>query len=209
MKTEIAVTTLSGKAYYRLVSELKQRNIPFLSLIPGESIPTSIRVVITTDKEKPLVKHPSILIYDAEASPSLKIDQTIRLIQKKETYEEVIIGIDPGKTFGIAVLGDGKVLRKKEGLTLEMTVDAVLTELKRNSAHVQKVRIGKGIPKLAEEIAGRLSIAFPDGLRIEMVSEAGTTTLRGKGFRKKISDADSAVIIAEKRGNVQSGRGDK
>jgi hypothetical protein len=206
MRSKIAVTTVSGKAYYRLVNELKQRKMPFLSLIPGESISPSIEVVITTDKEKPQVDHPNILIYNAEADPSHTVDEAVRLIQRKETYEEVVIGVDPGKTFGIAVLGDGKVLRKEEGLTLEMTVDAILTELKKNPAQVQKIRIGKGIPELAEEIAGRLSIAMPDEARIEMVSEAGTSSLRGKGFRKKISDADSAMIIAEKRGNVQSGR---
>ncbi len=57
MKAEIAVATISGKAYYLIVSELKKKNIPFLSLTPDESIPTEIKVVITTEKEKRLINH--------------------------------------------------------------------------------------------------------------------------------------------------------
>jgi len=203
MRSRIAVATVSGKAYYLLVKELKQRDLPFLSLIPGESIPPSIKVVITTDKEKHSIEHGTILVYNVEDDPSRIIDEAIRIVQNKEVYEEVAIGVDPGKTFGIAVLGDGKVLKKKEGLTLEMAVDTILTELKKNPAKIQKVKIGNGIPELAEEVSSRLKIALPDNATIEIVSEAGTSSLRGNGFRKKISDADSAIEIAKKRGNVQ------
>ena len=208
MTTEIAVATVSGKAYYRLVNELKRRRLPFLSRIPGDSIPASIKVTITTDKEKTLVDHPTVLIYDGETDPSQTIDEAVRVIQKKKVYEEVAIGVDPGKTFGIAVLGDGKVLKSEEKATLEMAIDSVLTELKKNPAKVQRVKIGDGMPELAEEIASRLNIALHDVVKVEIVSEAGTSTLRGKGFRRKISDADSAVRIASKNSNGQPRRND-
>ncbi len=206
MSAKIAVTTVSGKAYYRLVNELKKRKLPFLSLIPGESIPPSIRVAITTDKEKTVVDHPTVLIYDDESDPSKTIDEAVRVIQEKKVYGEVVIGVDPGKTFGIAVLGDGNVLKREEKPTLEMAIDTILTELKRNPAQVRKVKIGDGIPELAEEIANRLRIALPESTGIEKVSEKGTSTVRGKGFRRKMSDADSAVRIARKNSNVQPRR---
>ena len=208
METEIAVATVSGKAYYRLVNELKERKLAFLSLIPGDSIPSSIKAAVTTDEERTLVDHPTVLVYDPETDPSETVDEAVRVIQKKKVYEEVAIGVDPGKTFGIAVLGDGKVLRREEKATLEMTIDTVLTELKKNPAKVQKVKIGDGMPELSEEIASRLSIALPNVAKIEIVSEEGTSTLRGKGFRKKMSDADSAVRIARKNSSVQPGRKD-
>ncbi|MCW4019990.1 MAG: hypothetical protein NWF14_01995 [Candidatus Bathyarchaeota archaeon] len=208
MRPKIAVTTVSGRAYYRLVNELKQRMISFLSLIPGESIPSSVEVVITTAEEKPSVDHPTVLVYDAGADPSGTIDEALRIIQSKEAYGELAIGVDPGKTFGIAVLGDGKVLRKEERLPLEMAVDNILSEMKKNPAKVRKVKIGNGIPELAEEIASRLSPALPDDVAIEMVSEEGTSSLRGKGFRKKMSDADSAIKIAKKMGEVLPRRKD-
>ncbi len=156
MTTEIAVATVSGKAYYRLVNELKGRKLAFLSLIPGDSIPSSIKAAITTDEERTLVDYPTVLVYDPETDPSETIDEAVRVIQKKKVYEEVAIGVDPGKTFGIAVLGDGKVLKSEEKTTLEMAIDSVLTELKKNPAKVQRVKIGDGMPELAEEIASRL-----------------------------------------------------
>ncbi|MEM3041561.1 MAG: hypothetical protein QXG97_06020, partial [Nitrososphaerota archaeon] len=69
MKEKIAVATVSGKAYYRLVKELKERNLLFLSLVPGEPVSSSINVVITTEKERNLINHPNILTYNAEDNP--------------------------------------------------------------------------------------------------------------------------------------------
>jgi len=48
MRTKIAVATVSGRAYYKLVKELKERGLVFLSLVPGEAIPSTIKVVVTT-----------------------------------------------------------------------------------------------------------------------------------------------------------------
>jgi len=206
MKAEIAVATVSGKAYYKLVNELKQRNMLFLSLIPGEPISSTIKAVITTEKEKPLINHPSVIIYDAESDPSDTVNEAVRVIRGKEIYEEVTIGVDPGKTFGVAVLCDGSVLKSQDGLSLEEAIDTVLTELKRNQARVQRVKIGSGIPSLAEKLSHRLSIAIPENAKIEIVSEAGTSIRREKSGRKKLDDAASAVKIAEKKGKIQPRR---
>jgi len=54
------------------------------------------------------------------------------------------------------------------------------------------------MPEVAEEIASRLEISVPEDTIIEIVSEAGTSNMRGEGSRKKISDADAAVNIARK-----------
>jgi len=199
MKSEIAVATVSGKAYYWLVNELNKRKISFLSLIPGETIPPSIKVVITTKDEKRLVDHSSVLIYNPDEDPSTIIDEAIRIIQNKKAYEELIIGVDPGKTFGVAVLGDENVLEKKERLTREMAIDMILTAIKRYPARTRKIKIGDGMPEIAEEVASRLKIAVPEDTSIEIVSEAGTSNIRGEGSRKKISDADAAVNIARRK----------
>jgi hypothetical protein len=196
MRSKIAVATVSGKAYYRLVNELKEKRLPFLSLIPGEPIPPSIRVVITTSKERPSISHSKILLYDPEVDPSTVIDEAIRISQSKEVYNELVIGVDPGKTFGIAVLGDGKVLKKEEELTIERAVDTVLIELNKNPSKVQKVKIGGGVPELAKEFLGRLEIALPKNASAEIVKEYGTSIQRSPESKKKISDADSAVKIA-------------
>jgi len=206
MKEKIAVATVSGKAYYRLVNELKQRNLLFISLVPGEPVSSSINVVITTEKEKPLINHPNILTYDAEADPSDIVDEALRMVRSRELYEEVTVGVDPGKTFGIAILGDRNIIRREDGLSLEKTLETILTELKKNPAKTQRVKIGSGIPELAEELSRRLRIALPSNVAIETVSESGTSFLKDRDIRKKLSDAESALNIATKKGRVHLGR---
>jgi hypothetical protein len=206
MSSRIAVATVSGKAYYLLVNELKQRKLPFLSCIPDKPIPPSIQVVITTVNERPIVEYPNVLVYNPETDPSGIIDEAIRIIHSKEAYKEVIVGIDPGKNFGLAVLGDGRVLKKMQSLTLEKAVDTALVELKKNPAQRQRVKIGNGIPEIADELAARLNKALPDNVSTEIVSEVGTSTLKGNSSRRKITDADSAIEIARKNGKLKPKR---
>ena len=203
MNVKIAVVTVSGKEYYRLVTELKNRKLFFISLVPGEPIPPSIRVVITTTEEKPLLDHPNVLTYDYTMDPSNFTSEAIRIIRSKGLYEKVIIGVDPGKTFSIAVVADGQSLKTEEGLSLEKTVDTILTELKQNPGKTQKIKIGNGVPELAEELFRRLRRALTENITIEIVGEAGTSTIREKGTRKKLSDADSAKRIASESETVR------
>lgn len=209
MSSKIAVATVSGKAYYLLVNELRQRKLSFLSCVPDRPISPSIQVVITTGNERPLVKHPNVLVYDPENDPSETVDKALRIIQSKEAYKEITVGIDPGKNFGVAVLGDGKVLKKEQSLTLEKAVDTVLMELKKNLGQGQHVKIGDGIPEMAEELASRLDIALPENVSIEIVSEVGTSTLRSDGSRRKATDADSAIEIGRKNGTTKPRRNER
>jgi hypothetical protein len=39
--------------------------------------------------------------------PFLLIDEAIKLSEGKKDLETIIVGVDPGKTFGIAVINDG------------------------------------------------------------------------------------------------------
>lgn len=203
-KATIAVATVSGKAYYKIVNELKNRNVLFLSIVPWETIPSSIKVVITTVEEKNLIKHPNVLVYNVEEDPSKIVDEAIRISSGKEFYEELVIGVDPGKIFGVAVIGDGKTLKRKEFSSMEEAIDFILTEVEREPSKVKRVRIGMGVPEIAEEIARRLDLALPKDAIIEMVSEEGTSTSKDASLAKrKFSDADSAAKIALKRGEVR------
>ncbi|MCD6469679.1 hypothetical protein J7L29_02640 [Candidatus Bathyarchaeota archaeon] len=199
-RAQIAVATVSGKAYYKLVNELKNRNILFLSLVPGDPIPPWIKVVITTEKERSLIEHDRVLTYDAEADPSSVVGEALRISMSKEIYEELVIGIDPGKTFGVAVLADGRILKTSEGLTMEKTIEMVLDELRNNPSKNKIIRVGRGVPEIAEKIVKRLERVLPKKVSIEMVDEGGTSTLKNAGSKRKLSDSEAAVRIASKKG---------
>ncbi len=38
MKEKVAVATVEGKTYFLIVNQLRERNIPFVSLVPGDQI---------------------------------------------------------------------------------------------------------------------------------------------------------------------------
>jgi predicted RNase H-like nuclease (RuvC/YqgF family) len=201
MKAKIAVATLSGKAYYLLVNELKARGLDFLSLIPSDNVPLEIEVVITTDKERHLVKHPNILVYETEQDPSEIVEQAIRTLQGKKTHETITVGVDPGKTFGLAVLSDGNVLETATCLSKEDIVNMVVNALSKIKAATHIVKVGNGAPNIAAELLSAFDETLPESVNIEIVSEAGTSRFVGENLHKRGSkDALSAVKIAERRG---------
>jgi hypothetical protein len=93
MRSKVAVATVSGKAYFLLINELKDRNVQFISVIPGETLPAEAKVVITTENEKSLVENERILVYTIETEPGDIVDQAVRILQGKEVYDRVAIGI--------------------------------------------------------------------------------------------------------------------
>jgi len=200
MKAKIAVATVSGKAYFRLVKELKEQGLLFLSLVPGETIPSTVKVVITTEREKSKVVHPNIIVYDEEDDPKKAIQGVLSSAHEKDAHRSLIVGVDPGKTFGVAVLCDQNLLTTRQEISLEDTVDTILSVVKENPAPVQIVKIGNGVPELANELAGRLRKALPSNVKVEIVSEERTSLPRERRKGERLSDADSAARIAQKRG---------
>ena len=202
MKAKIAVATVSGRAYYKLVNELKGRNIPFLSLTPRDPIFPSVKVVITTGKERNLIKHHNVLIFDEETDPTTVINEALRLAEGKRSYEKVVIGVDPGKTSGLAVLSDGNVLETFTCSSPEETKNTVIEVLNKLPAAVNVVKIGNGAPAYTEHLLNLLDEALPEDTAIEIVSEAGTSRFEKKAIHKREGkDVISAIKIAQRRGN--------
>ena len=203
MKAKIALATVSGKAYYKLANELKERGLPFLSLTPTDDIPLGVKVVITTRKERGLITHPNTLVFEDEADPATVVYEAVRVVQGKQSYDRVVVGVDPGKTFGIAVLGDGNPLETVTCSSLEETVNTILKALSRVPAKINVVKIGDGAPVYTKELLRLLDETLPKEAAIEIVSEAGTSHLARENLRQRGErDVMSAMKIAERKGQV-------
>ena len=201
MKAKIAVATISGRAYYLLVSELKKRGISFLSLIPNESAHLDIEVVITTVSEQHLIHHPRILVYEDKIDPAKVVDEAVRIIGGKKHYESIVVGVDPGKTFGLAVLSDGNVLETLTCSAMDETVNVIFDVLGKLWSANRVVRVGSGAPNITTELLSLLDGLLPEDVVIEVVNEAGTSRFLGENLHKRgLRDAFSAVKIAERRG---------
>lgn len=163
-----------------------------LVLNPEERIPPHVGVIITTEKESERIdfRHDRILI--ADNRPQAILDKALSILFG-EDFEQVIIGIDPGKYPGIAVLGNNKTISVHH-----VSVGDVCPLIKRTMKAFENkkiiVRIGHGARLIRSQlINGILDL----GLQVEMVDETGTTPLLGKGVHGQvISDIIAAINIA-------------
>jgi len=205
MKAKIAVATVSGKAYYLIVNELKKRNMPFVSLTPKESVPVEVKVVMTTEEEKPLIKHEKTLVFHEGTKPEAMINEALQIIQGKDYYDKVVVGIDPGEVFGLAVLADGKTIETGNCFSLEETVTKIITVLKNlenTPATSVAVKVGDGVPAYKEELLRALDEAVPSRVTLESVGEAGTNRYASETkHRRGLRDIVSAIKIAGRDGH--------
>jgi hypothetical protein len=210
MKANIAVVTVSGKAYYLIVNELKTKNIPFISLTPNDPIPIEIKVVITTKEEQHLINHEKILVYEDSMTPKALINEALQIVQGKECYEKIVIGVDPGEVFGLAVVADGKVIETGNCFSVEETVNKIkdiLKNLEKTKTSWLSVKVGDGVPAYKEKLLRALDNGTPSNITLESVSEAGTDRyLNETKHRRGMRDIVSAITIAGRNGHTFSRR---
>ena len=207
MKAKIAVATVDGRAYYELVTELHRRGLPFLSLKPWDPVPLDIKVVLTTRNESSQIEHPKILTFEHESNPESVVDKATLTVQGKQGYEKVVVGVDPGKTCGIAVLGDNTVLATRAASNIEDASSLVVDSLKRFPAQVKVVRVGDGPVEYTKTLLDSLDKTLPEETLMEIVSEAGTSRLtRSSANRRVLKDTVSAIKIAGRNGHLFSRR---
>ncbi|MFA5572390.1 MAG: hypothetical protein WC046_05680 [Candidatus Bathyarchaeia archaeon] len=202
MKEKVAVATVQGKVYYFIANALREKGISFFSLIPGEPIPSRAKLVITTNGEKGLVDYPKILIYQGEEELDSLLMEIKKILSGKETYEKIIIGIDPGEVIGLAILADGKIMLECNCYSGRELVNSILKILKTINFSVTSVivKIGTGVP-VYKELLWDLDDTLPDEVMLEVVNETGTNRHLTMHSRK-IRHISSAIRIAGRTGRI-------
>jgi hypothetical protein len=204
MTAEVAVATVQGKAYFLIVNKLKERGILFLSLVPGETVPTDVKVVITTEQEKHLIQHGKVLVYDGDTAPDAAANEIRKILQGKEAYEKIVVGIDPGEVFGLAVIADGKVNETANSFSVQEAVAKVKDILREVdfSATTVTIKVGNGVPTY-KELMEAFDAELPVEVTLEVVSEAGTNrSLNHNKHRRGLRDIASAMRIAGRAGHI-------
>jgi hypothetical protein len=204
MKAQVAVATVQGKTYFLIVNKLKEENIPFISVVPGETVPTEVKVVITTEKEKHRINHERILVYNGETEPDSAASEVRKILQGKETYEKIVIGVDPGEVVGLAVIADGKVNETGNCFGIQEALIKISSFIKNVdfSSTAVTVKIGSGVPTY-KDLAETLDAALPPEVALEVVSEAGTNrALNHNKHRRGLRDIASAIRIAGRAGHI-------
>ena len=205
MKTKIAVATVDGRAYYVLVNELQRKRLPFLSLKPWELVPDYIKVVLSTENEQSQILHPKILTLKEPSNAEALVDEVILVIQGKQNYQKIVVGVDPGQSCGVALLGDSKVIETHTASSIDSAGNLIVETLKRFPADQRLIRVGDGTPELTKTLLDLLDTRLPEDVVIEMVREAGTSQLANRSVNRRVlRDAVSAIKIAGRKGKIFS-----
>ncbi len=202
MKEKVAVATVEGKAYFLIVNALREQNIPFISIIPGKPILTRVKLVLTTEKEKDLVNYDKVFVFHGENDLENLIGDAKRILLGKELYDKIVIGIDPGKAIGLAVLADGKVIGENNCYSIHELTQSVLKSIKNINFAVTNVvvKIGNGTP-VYRVLLENLDNTLPIPVKLEVVDEAGTDKPQ-KRHTRKIRHISSAIRIAGRSGCI-------
>jgi len=184
----IGVFTTDFKFFYELVRRLKSRGEPFISLGKEGNVPPSVGVVITSAEEGPKVRFEKVVASD---DPEEAINIAKCMLAGGVRYRTVVIGIDPGKSTGIAVFGEGKLLATETVIAPELVPDAVSKLLRCLGFRRCIARIGHGDPTRGRRIIRGLWAMVDE---VELVDETGTT------MRVVDPDIDAAKRIAMTKG---------
>ena len=201
---EVAVATVEGKAYFLIVNKLREQNIPFVSLVPGESVPAEVKAVITTEKEKHLIKNEKILLFSSENELSNLVNELKRIFLGKEAYEKILIGIDPGEAIGLAVIADGKVIDECNCFSAHEVINSIIKTIRNINPTVTcvSVKIGNGVP-VYKDLVEALDDALPPALMLEVVSEEGTNLpIKNNKRSRRVRHISSAIRIAGRAGHI-------
>ncbi|TFG10937.1 hypothetical protein EU534_00430 [Candidatus Heimdallarchaeota archaeon] len=120
------------------------------------------------------------------------------LSQDRHYFDEVVIGIDPGKTTGFAVLADKSIiLGSAEFYTAVDTVKEVISVFFNIETSNIVVKVGQGGGETKDEIVKRLNEIFHGKILIEVVNEDYTSKKKTLDFGLNHSkNIHSAILIA-------------
>lgn len=191
----IAVITSSMRFYYGIAEELKKRGLDFLSLKVGEELPPGVEVVLTTPREKKLIGFPRIVAKD---DPGLAVEEAVRLLKGfKEKHGRIIIGIDPGKNPGVAVVAANRATDSFVAPSPQDIKGIVHRILSLHKPREALVRLGSGGGVYRMQVLK--SLGEIRGVTVELVDEHSTSKNSSTGPRPD-KNAGAALNIALKKG---------
>ena len=168
----IGILTSNFSLYYELIRALKKREVPFASLAFNQPIPPSVKVIITTPKERKKIDFENVVTYRG-GDIEILIDKAIFLQTGTNAFKKIVIGIDPGLTPGIAIFGNDILLRRFLASSPEEVVDFVALCTKEWGRDNLIVRIGHGARLVRNRIVNMLCEM---NICIEIVDETSTTS---------------------------------
>ncbi len=185
----VALVTRDPSLYQEMAGFLRERRLPVVSLLPGDRIPDSVAVVLTSIEEAPGISHSNVLAVAEGVDRRALAAAVGHALTSTDPAEEIVVGLDPGPRPGYAVLAGSRVLAEGnlEGPAAAGPFAVQLHH--RFPGRRVRFRVGSGDPLPRNRIINEL---LAHRRSVELVDEGGTTP-RG---RRRPRDAAAARRIA-------------
>ncbi|WIV67889.1 hypothetical protein [Natrialbaceae archaeon AArc-T1-2] len=190
----IVVATDDFEVYHGVVNELRERGVTFTTIEPDEELPERTSVVVTDAEYAGAFPEAQTVVADPDGARRA-VDGALATLRSGSG--RTVVGVDPGRKPGIAVL-TGETVVAAFQVPLADAVDVVEREI--TDAPDPVVRIGDGA-----RLQGAQLITDLEDVRVELVDETGTTPYLGTGTRG-MGDVLAAVNIARLEGEPVDAR---
>jgi len=197
----IGLITNDFRMYYKLVEEMKKREVPFISLSKEEMIPFNIGVILTTPLENDEINFPKKVTVGVDENITGAIDRALQILRGRKKILYLVIGIDPGMAPGIAVLGDGELINQYKCYSPNDVSGVIEKVFATYEAEKRRVKIGHQAVSFRNRIVNDLLKMKKDwDFVLEIVDETNTT------LTKHSPDINAAIEISFMSGApVESG----
>jgi len=190
----LVVATDDFEVYHELVTDLRERDVPFTTVEPGGELPAETDVVITATGETVDLPGRVTRVKATPDNPRAAIEEAVTTL--RGASGRTVVGIDPGERPGVAVLRGDVVVA-----TFQVPPQTVPEVVHRETADAADplVRVGDGARLVGARIVDDLDMP------VELVDETGTTPYLGAGTRG-LGDVIAAVNIARIEGEPIASR---
>lgn len=202
----IGLLTSDFSLYHDLVRHLRSRSIEFESLAFREPPGPQVGVVITSWRDVLRPDMPTTLPVVAVPvdergveDVAVAVAQAQRILEGVRGYREAVVGIDPGKRPGVALVGDGRLLHTAQVFAPGDVAPLVRGLVSQFPADAYVLRVGHGAPRERDLIVKQLQPLVGPDVRLELVDETGSTPPPGRRMHLP-ADVAAAVVIARLQG---------
>ena len=197
-RPEVGISTSNGRAYYSITTLLKRAGLAFADIVASDRpvvdhrgelksqlyFGPNVKVIITTRRERLGFMESNVLcVEDLGDDVGIAREKILPYIYPPKPTDWFIVGIDPGKRTGIAAFLNQLEVESSVIQSIEGTITRVCA-LIDNAPEIRRVvKIGSGNYALARRIAQILDSKYHDKVRIQLVNESGTSSLRKRRSR--------------------------
>jgi hypothetical protein len=184
----LVVATADFEVYHELVTDLRERDVPFTTRELDAEFPPGTEAVVTAAGETVDTPEDATVVEATPGNPRAAVEAAVTALRGADG--RTVVGIDPGERPGVAVLRGDVVVA-----TFQVPPEDVPEVVHRETADAADplVRIGDGARLVGTRIVDGLD------LPVELVDETGTTPYLGAGTRG-LSDVVAAINIARIEG---------